>query len=652
MRVTTRGSPPAFSISSSSHASMSPPDLKTRGASPIAPTSLGRGSYSCGSAFVPRMPCTSTRSPPTFLTKSATWVVVATTVSSAPLAWESLSPQPVATAAEAVANSSNSGSDRGSNRRASQRESLIMILIHTASYRSVKIPRTPRRTCRSRVSTSDASLAHPAPGAEGRRDAHAGAARGRAAQGARAREWDRRCDHRDSGRALPTSPRLRAGPRCHAAPPRGPAPRSDRPALEGAAPPAAGAPCAPPGALGTVGPAARRGRPPARFDQQGGGPRRPGAGAPVSAPFFGEVQLAFLHHTVTANDYSIDESASIVRGMQHYHRNVLGWNDIGYNLLVDRYGQVFEGRAGGIDQAVVGAQAQGYNTVSAGIAVIGTHTSQGITSAAFEALASVVAWKLLLHGLSTDGEVTVTSTGGSLNRYPAGTPVRLLRISGHRDGDATECPGEALFGQLPALRARAGQLAGRLAFTSGLALSVSPRRVDYLGPATVSGRLLLPDGTPGAGMPVEVQARSAGGWGRVASAVTDPAGAWSTTLALPYTRALRAVATDAAGSPLTSRSTRLEVRSAVTPRIRPVRLNLGRGTILSGRVEPVKRRQRLVATIERRLAAGRYVRVARLPVTAGSGRFRLPLRPSRPGLYRIRLSVAGDRLNAHGRSGF
>jgi hypothetical protein len=377
-----------------------------------------------------------------------------------------------------------------------------------------------------------------------------------------------------------------------------------------------------------------------------------GAQAPRSGPIFGEVQLAFVHHTVTANDYSIDESASIVRGMQHYHRNVLGWNDIGYNLLVDRYGQVFEGRAGGIDQAVVGAQAQGYNSVSTGIAVIGTHTSQGITSAAFEALASVVAWKLSLHGLSTDGEVTVTSTGGSLNRYPAGTPVRLLRISGHRDGDATECPGEALFGQLPALRARAGQLAGGLALTSGLAISVSPRRVDYLQPATVSGRLLLPDGTPGAGMAVEVQAHSAAGWGRVSSAVTDPAGAWTTTLALAYTRALRAVATDAAGTPLTSRSTRLEVRSAVTPRIRPVRLNLGRGTVLSGRVEPVKRRQRLVATIERRLAAGRYVRVARLPVTAGSGRFRLPLRPSRPGLYRIRLSVPGDRLNAHGRSGF
>jgi N-acetylmuramoyl-L-alanine amidase len=373
-----------------------------------------------------------------------------------------------------------------------------------------------------------------------------------------------------------------------------------------------------------------------------------GAQPPRSAPAHGEVQLAFVHHTVSANDYAIEESAAIVRAVQHYHRNVLGWNDVGYNLLVDRYGQVFEGRAGGIDQAIVGAQAQGYNSVSTGIAVIGTHTSQGITSAAFEALASVLAWKLSLHGISTDGEVTVTSTGGPLNRYSAGTPVRLLRISGHRDGDQTECPGQALFGQLPALRARAGQLA----FASGLGLSVAPRRVDYLAPATVSGRLLLPDGSPGAGVAIEVQARSASGWGPVARAVTDHAGAWSTSVALPYTRALRAVAAGASGTLMTSPTTRLEVRSAVTPKVRPVRLRLGGGTILSGRVEPVKHRQRLVATIERRLAGGRYVRVARLPVTAGSGRFRLPLRPSRPGLYRIRLAVPGDRLNAHTRSGF
>ena len=85
---------------------------------------------------------------------------------------------------------------------------------------------------------------------------------------------------------------------------------------------------------------------------------------PRGAPSYGAVQLAFVHHTVTANEYAPDQSAGIVLSIAKYHRDVNGWNDIGYNFLVDRYGQVFEGRAGGVDQAVVGAQCAGYNSAS------------------------------------------------------------------------------------------------------------------------------------------------------------------------------------------------------------------------------------------------------------------------------------------------
>ena len=76
-----------------------------------------------------------------------------------------------------------------------------------------------------------------------------------------------------------------------------------------------------------------------------------------------------MHHTVTTNDYGPEDSAGIVLGIARYHRDSNGWNDLGYNFLVDKYGQVFEGRAGGIDAPVIGAQAQGYNSVSTGIAV-------------------------------------------------------------------------------------------------------------------------------------------------------------------------------------------------------------------------------------------------------------------------------------------
>jgi hypothetical protein len=371
------------------------------------------------------------------------------------------------------------------------------------------------------------------------------------------------------------------------------------------------------------------------------------AQAPRTTPDYGEVQLAFVHHTVSTNDYGPEDSAAIVRGIQHYHRNVLGWDDIGYQMLVDAYGQVFEGRLGGIDQAVVGAQAQGYNSVSAGVAVIGTHTSEPVSSAAFEALAAVLGWKLSVHGVPTQGTVTVTSAGGPLNRYPAGRAVRLQRISGHRDGDSTACPGNALYAQLPALRARAAQLAT----PTGLSMLTRPRRVGHLEPATVSGRLLLADGSPGTGVSVEVQTRTARGWVGLVPAVTDAAGAWSASVALPNTRSLRAVATpDPLQPALLSPPVRLEVRFALAGRVRPGRVRFGRQTVVSGTVEPRRRSQRLIVTVERRGAGGRYVRVVRFRATARNGRFRVPLFPSRPGLYRIRVAAPGDRLNAPGRS--
>src|SRR5204862_2964680 len=136
---------------------------------------------------------------------------------------------------------------------------------------------------------------------------------------------------------------------------------------------------------------------------------------PRQPPEFGEVRAAFVHHTVNANDYAPEDSAGIVLAIARYHRDHNKWNDIGYNFLVDKYGQVFEGRAGGIDQAVIGAQAQGYNSSSTGIATIGTFTSVALPEAALDALARLIGWKLSLHGVPTQGQVVLTSRGGASN---------------------------------------------------------------------------------------------------------------------------------------------------------------------------------------------------------------------------------------------
>ena len=79
------------------------------------------------------------------------------------------------------------------------------------------------------------------------------------------------------------------------------------------------------------------------------------------------VHLAIVHHTAGSNNYSAGQSASIVRAIMLYHVQGNGWNDIGYNFLVDKYGQVFEGRYGGITRPVIGAHAMGFNAGSVGV---------------------------------------------------------------------------------------------------------------------------------------------------------------------------------------------------------------------------------------------------------------------------------------------
>ena len=170
--------------------------------------------------------------------------------------------------------------------------------------------------------------------------------------------------------------------------------------------------------------------------------------------YTGPVQVLFVHHTATGNGYSCGQSASIVRGIELYHVRSKGWNDIGYNFLVDKCGTLFEGRRGGVDKPVLGAHTLGFNSDSAAIAVIGDYTGRGAPARVRSVIAQVAAYKIGAYGNNPAGRVVLTSNGS--DRYSAGTRVALNRISGHRDTGRTACPGTALYGQLGGIRAVAG----------------------------------------------------------------------------------------------------------------------------------------------------------------------------------------------------
>jgi len=161
------------------------------------------------------------------------------------------------------------------------------------------------------------------------------------------------------------------------------------------------------------------------------------------------VRFAVVHHTAGSNAYTRAQSASIVRGIQRYHVLANGWDDVGYNFLVDKYGQIFEGRYGGVDKNVVGAHAQGFNQGSTGIALIGNYDATNVTPAARAALTRLIAWRLDLAHVDPTTLFAWRSTGNP--KFPAGRMITLRTISGHRDTGYTACPGSNLYGALPSI---------------------------------------------------------------------------------------------------------------------------------------------------------------------------------------------------------
>ncbi len=168
------------------------------------------------------------------------------------------------------------------------------------------------------------------------------------------------------------------------------------------------------------------------------------------------LRMAFVHHTAGTNDYGPLQAAAIVRGIEVYHVEGNGWNDIGYNALVDRFGTVYEGRYGGLERNVVGAHAKGFNTGSFGIAVLGDFRTADPPPAAVDALVRTLAWRLDLGHVDPLSTLSAISSGNE--RFNAGIPVLLRAISGHRDTGLTECPGQRLYAMLPSIAKRVAAL--------------------------------------------------------------------------------------------------------------------------------------------------------------------------------------------------
>lgn len=190
------------------------------------------------------------------------------------------------------------------------------------------------------------------------------------------------------------------------------------------------------------------------------------------------VRFAVVHHTASSNAYAPGDVPAILRSIQAFHQQSRGWNDIAYNFLVDRFGGIWEGRAGGIGRPIVGSHAANFNTGSVGVSLLGDFVSTQATAEAIDATATLIGWKLALHGVDPSGTTTVVAPAGTI--FPEGQTVTLPTVVGHRDVGQTDCPG-SVWTQLGGIRTAAARRARYVTGVLDSITQVSPRTVRVTG---------------------------------------------------------------------------------------------------------------------------------------------------------------------------
>ena len=129
-----------------------------------------------------------------------------------------------------------------------------------------------------------------------------------------------------------------------------------------------------------------------------------------------QTDVIILHHIGNTN---ADVSAATV----HQWHLANGWAGIGYHYLIRKDGTIERGRP----RDTVGAHCYGENWHSVGVNIVGNFETNEPTAAQIEAAERLVAALCRLYGLRPSGAT----------------------IKGHRDFNATACPGENLYAMLP-----------------------------------------------------------------------------------------------------------------------------------------------------------------------------------------------------------
>ncbi len=182
------------------------------------------------------------------------------------------------------------------------------------------------------------------------------------------------------------------------------------------------------------------------------------------------IKVAWVHHVVSTNDYTAAQAAQQMRNVYSWFTEGIQVNDFGYNFMVDRFGRLYEGRAGGVDKAVIGAHTSGFNSETFAVSFLGNadtlNPKQVTKEKILDSISDLIAWKFELFDVNPLGKATLTSAGpgpgqGTTSMYWPGEKVSIETISGHGDIGSTSCPGEFLRPTMAHLRLAVSARQGR-----------------------------------------------------------------------------------------------------------------------------------------------------------------------------------------------
>jgi len=160
------------------------------------------------------------------------------------------------------------------------------------------------------------------------------------------------------------------------------------------------------------------------------------------------VKFLLVHHTAASNSYKQSQVAQQIQSIYQFHTGSKKWADVCYNFFVDRFGGVWEGRAGSLAGPVEADATGGSQGFAQLVCLLGNFETTRPPTIMVESCAKVLGWLAHRYQIELDQKKTVEFESRGSNKWKAGTKVIARPISGHRDMSATLCPGKFVYPQL------------------------------------------------------------------------------------------------------------------------------------------------------------------------------------------------------------